>query len=147
MRFLSTNPPSIFYLFYEVRLWGHQPEQRSPDPPLPSATPATSFSSFEQLCSQANWEIYSLQCVLGPFSPPLWTRPWGTWTPQLGARCLTLTQLITMASDLEVLFLIPAANQSSEGWRSRAYGANRTTSSAETRSWGHQTGPPHYGCA
>ncbi|TWW64124.1 hypothetical protein D4764_03G0011320 [Takifugu flavidus] len=44
----------------------------------------------------------------------------------------------TMASDLEVLILIPAAshaaaNRSSDCWRSRADDANRTTSSAKSR--------------
>ncbi|KAK0139106.1 hypothetical protein N1851_024333 [Merluccius polli] len=48
-----------------------------------------------------------------------------------------LVQLRTMDSDLEVLILIPAAlhsaaNRSSESWRSRSDGANRTTSSAKS---------------
>lgn len=56
---------------------------------------------------------------LHPVPPPSWTRPQDTWTPSL---------LRTMASDFEVLILIPAASH----WRSQADGTTRTVSSANS---------------
>ena len=82
---------------------------------------------------------------------------WGRSSPPTQREQATFFQSRTMASDLEVLILIPAvshsaANRPRTRWRSWLEGANKTTRhrlrKAEMKSSGSWTGPPPApGCA